>query len=118
MKEPRVMVHRQELSPTHFLERSGTVHAGRVAVVDGAVSYTWRDFRARSRCLASALRATGIQKGDRIAFLALNSEALLLAHFGVPQAGGVLVAINTRLSADEIAYVVEHSGSNIVFYTP
>ena len=118
MTKPRVMVHRQELSPTHFLERSGTVHAGRVAVIDGDVSYTWRDFRARSRRLASALRATGIQKGDRVAFLALNSEPLLLAHFGVPQAGAVLVAINTRLSADEIAYVVEHSGSRIVFYTP
>ena len=118
MEKPRVMVHRQELSPTHFLERSGTVHASRVAVIDGDVSYTWRDLRARSRRLASALRANGIQKGDRVAFLALNSEPLLLAHFGVPQAGGVLVAINTRLSADEVANIVEHSGSRIVFYTP
>ena len=118
MEKPRVMVHRQELSPTHFLERSGTAHASRVAVIDGDVSYTWRDLRARSRRLASALRANGIQKGDRVAFLALNSEPLLLAHFSVPQAGGVLVAINTRLSADEVAYIVAHSGSRIVFYTP
>jgi len=86
--------------------------------VDGHVTCTWRDFRARSRRLASALRATGLRKGDRIAFLALNSEPLLLAHFGVPQAGGVLVAINTRWSADEIGYVVEHSGAGLVFYTP
>ena len=86
--------------------------------MDGHVTYTWRDFRARSRRLASALRATGLRKGDRVAFLALNSEPLLLAHFGVPQAGGVLVAINTRLSADEIGYVVEHSGAGLVFYTP
>ncbi len=64
------------------------------------------------------MRATGLRKGERIAFLALNSEPLLLAHFGVPQAGGVLVAINTRLSADEIGYVVEHSGAGLVFYTP
>jgi len=61
------------------------------------------------------LRAAGLRKGDRIAFLALNSEPLLLAHFGVPQAGGVLVAINTRWSADEIGYVVEHSGAGLVF---
>lgn len=117
MKEP-LRVYRRELNPVDFLERSGTVHAGRIAVVDGDVSYTWSDFRARSRRLASALRAAGLRKGDRVAFLALNSEPLLLAHFGVPLAGGVLVAINTRLSADEIRYIVEHAGAGIVFYTP
>jgi fatty-acyl-CoA synthase len=117
MKEP-LRVYRRELNPVDFLERSGTVHAGRIAVVDGDVSRTWSDFRARSRRLASALRAAGLQRGDRVAFLALNSEPLLLAHFGVPQAGGVLVAINTRLSADEIRYIVEHAGAGIVFYTP
>jgi fatty-acyl-CoA synthase len=50
--------------------------------------------------------------------MALNSEALLLAHFGVPQAGGVLVAINTRLTPDEVAYIITDSGSRIVFYSP
>ena len=54
----------------------------------------------------------------RVAFLALNSEPLLLAHFGVPQAGGVLVCINTRLSPDEIKYIIEHSGARIIFYSP
>ena len=117
MKEP-LRVYRRELNPVDFLERSGTVHAGRIAVVDGDVSYTWSDFRARARRLASALRAAGLRKGDRVAFLALNSEPLLLAHFGVPLAGGVLVAINTRLSADEIRYIVEHAGAGIVFFTP
>ncbi|HEX2238301.1 MAG TPA: AMP-binding protein [Gammaproteobacteria bacterium] len=113
-----ITVWRQELSPVNFLERSGTVHADRVAVVDGDVRYTWRHFRARSRRLASALRGTGLRKGDRIAFLACNCEPLLLAHFGVAQAGGVLVAINTRLSSDEIAYIIEDSGAGTVFYTP
>jgi len=89
-----------------------------VAVVDGPVTYTWKQFRDRSRRLASALRKEGLKKEDRIAFLAWNSEPLLLAHYGVPQAGGVLVAINTRLSADEIAYIVEHSGSTMVFHSP
>ena len=59
-----------------------------------------------------------MKKEERIAFLAWNSEPLLLAHYGVPQAGGVLVAINTRLSADEVAYIVEHSGSTMVFHSP
>ena len=68
--------------------------------------------------MASALRKGGLKKDDRIAFLAWNSEPLLLAHYGVPQAGGILVAINTRLSPDEIAYIVEHSGSTTVFHSP
>ena len=110
-------VFRQELTPVSWVERAGEVFANRVAVVDGAVQHTWREFRARSRRLASVLRAKGMQKGDRVAFLAYNSEPLLLAHYAVPQAGGVLVAINTRLSPDEVAYIVEHSGSKALFYS-
>ena len=91
MNKHGATVSRHELNPVSFLERSGTVYADRVAVVDGDVSYTWREFPARSRRLASALRDAGLRKGDRIAFLALNSEPLLLAHFGVAQAGGVLL---------------------------
>jgi fatty-acyl-CoA synthase len=108
-------VWRQELSPIHFLERAGEVYAARPAVVDGELRLTWRELRARARRLASALQRDGLRKGDRIAFLAFNSEPLLLAHFGVPLAGGVLVPINTRLNADEVAYIVEHSGSRAIF---
>jgi fatty-acyl-CoA synthase len=102
----------------NFIERAGTVYATRTAVVDGDVAYTWQQFRARARQLANALRARGLQKGDRVAFVALNGEPLLLAHFAVPMAGGVLVAINTRWSAEEIGYVIGHSGARMVFYTP
>jgi fatty-acyl-CoA synthase len=111
-------VFRQELTPVHFLERAGDAYATRVAVADGPVSYTWREFRDRARRLASALRAQGLRPGDRVAFLGLNCEPLLLAHFAVPMAGGVLVAINTRWSAEEIGYVVEHSGARWMFYSP
>jgi fatty-acyl-CoA synthase len=114
--EAQALVYRQELTPVSFLERAGVAHAGRVAVVDGARSYTYREWRDRARRLASALRARGLEKGDRIAFLAFNSEPLLLAHFGVLQAGGVLVAVNTRLSPGEIGYILEHSGATTVFY--
>src|SRR4051812_10418376 len=110
-------VHRQELTPLHFLERAGEVYAERPAVIDGDLRLTWRSMRARARRLASALQRAGIAKGDRVAFLAFNSEPLLLAHFGVGLAGGVLVAINTRLNADEIAYIVEHSGAQLVFFS-
>ncbi len=101
-----------------FLERAGTVHADRVAAVDGDRRYTYREWRARSRRMASALRRAGLRKGDRVAFLALNSEPLLLGHFGVLQAGGVIVAINTRLSADEVGYILDHSGASTVCYSP
>jgi fatty-acyl-CoA synthase len=111
-------VYREELTPVSFLERAGTVHAGRTAVVDGGTSYTFVEWRDRARRFASALRRAGLRSGDRVAFLALNSEPLLLAHFAVPQAGGVLVAINTRLTADEVAYVVDHSGSRLLFVSP
>src|SRR5690348_17266679 len=102
-------VYREELSPVSFLERAGSVHAERLAAVDGERRYTYAEWRGRSRRLASALRRAGLRKDDRVAFLALNSEPLLLAHFGVPQAGGILVAVNTRLTADDVAYIVDHS---------
>jgi fatty-acyl-CoA synthase len=111
-------VWRQELTPVSFLERSGTVHAERIAVVDGDARFTWKELRARSRRFASELRLAGLGAGERVAFLATNSEPLLLAHFGVPQAGGVLVAINPRLSSEEIAAIVEHSGAGSVFCAP
>ena len=111
-------VYRQELLPTHFLERAGDAYAEHIAVVDGEVEYTWREFRARARRFGSSLKARGLEKEDRVAFLALNSEPLLLAHFGVPLAGGTLVSINTRLSPDEIGYIIEQSGSTTVFYSP
>ncbi len=110
--------YRDLLTPVSFLERAGLVYAGRTAVVDGERSFTYGQWRERSRRFASALRAAGLRKDDRVAWLALNSEPLLLSHFAVPQAGGVLVAINTRLNAEEVAYVLEHSGARWVFFSP
>jgi fatty-acyl-CoA synthase len=115
---PHAAPFRQELTPVSFLERAGTVHANRVAVIVGDARYTWAAVRARARRLASALRSRGLRRGDRVAFLALNSEPLLTAHFAVPMAGGVIVAINTRLSAGEVGYIVTHSGSRFLFLSP
>jgi fatty-acyl-CoA synthase len=111
-------VYRQELTPIHFIERAGEAYAERVAVVDGDTSYNWQQFRARARRFASALRKEGLQREDRLAFLAFNAEPLLLAHFGVPMAEGILVAINTRWSAQEIAYVIGHCGARWIFFSP
>jgi fatty-acyl-CoA synthase len=97
------------------LERSAFVYPDRVAVVHGDRRYTYRELGARVNRLASALRRAGLQKGDRVAFICPNIPALLEAHFGVPAAGGVLVALNYRLTARDIARILEHSGARFVF---
>src|SRR2546423_3448830 len=105
----RRLPFREELTPVSFLERSGQVHADRVAAVDGDRSWTYAEFRARSRRFAHALRQAGLQKGDRIAFLAVNPPPLPLAHFRIPPAGGGIVALHTRPSPGEGALLLQHS---------
>jgi fatty-acyl-CoA synthase len=104
-------VHLSRLTPISFLERSAAAFPKRVAVIDGDRRLTWAELRERARRLAVALQASGIERGDRVAFLAFNTTELLEAHYGVPAAGAVLVAINTRLTAEEIAYILRHSGA-------
>lgn len=99
------------LSPLRFLDRAATVHPGKLAVVDGGRRLTYAELAADVTRLAAALRASGLQPGDRVAFLGTNSAELLAAHYGVPLAGGVLVAINTRLAAEEVRYICDHSQS-------
>src|SRR5256712_5090646 len=108
-------VYRTELSPVSFLTRSAYVFPDKIAVVHGARRYTYRQLEERVNRLASALRTANLAKHDRVAFLCPNIPAMLEAHFGVPAAGGVLVAINTRLSSDEIGYILKHSGARFLF---
>ena len=110
-----MQVNRTELTPLLFLERAARVYAGRAAVVYGRRRFTYGEFGGRARRLATALRRAGLERGDRVAFLAPNVPALLEAHFGVALAGGVLVAINTRLNADEVGYILGHSGARFFF---
>src|SRR3954447_20322353 len=108
-------VSRTELDPTSFLRRSATIHPDRVAVVYGEQRRTYAELRERVDRLASALRARGLERHDRVAALCPNVPELLELHHAVPRAAGVLVAINTRLSAPEIAYILEHSGARLLF---
>ena len=82
-----------------------------VALVHSERRYSYRQLADRSWRLANGLRAAGLRKGDRVATLLPNSPAMLEAHFGVPAAGGILVAVNGRLASAEIAYILEHSGA-------
>jgi fatty-acyl-CoA synthase len=106
-----------EMTPTAFLERSARVFPERIAVIDGDRRLTYAEFAERSRRLAGALVALGVMPGDRVAALCANSHVLLEAHNGVPWAGAVLVPLNIRLSADELAFVIEHSGARVLLAT-
>ncbi len=107
--------YRTELTPLSFLRRSAAVFPERTAVVHGERRCTYSEFEARVDRLARALIDVGLEPGDRVAFLAPNIPALLEAHYGVPAAGGVLVAINTRLNSEEVGYILGHSGARYLF---
>jgi fatty-acyl-CoA synthase len=107
-------VYRSELTPVSFLRRSAAVFPDKTAIVHEERRYTYRQFEERVNRLASALRAAGMQKHDRVAFLCPNTPALLEGTFGVPAAGGILVAINVRLNASEVAYILKHSGAKFL----
>ena len=103
-----------QLTPLSFLERSSRVWADKPAIVHGETRVTYAEFGASAMRLARALRASGVRSGDRVAYLMPNVPEMLVAHFGVPLAGGVLVAINTRLLADEVRYILQHSASRVL----
>jgi fatty-acyl-CoA synthase len=101
-------------TPLSFLERSARVWPGKVAVIYGSRRLTYAEFAAEAMRVAGALRAGGVGPGDRVAYLMPNLPEMLVAHFAVPLAGGVLVAINTRLTAEEVSYILRHSGAKIL----
>jgi fatty-acyl-CoA synthase len=102
------------LTPLVFLDWSADVYPDRPAVVHGARRYTWSQTRERCRRLASALIAHGVQVGDTVAVMAANTPELYEAHFGVPMSGAVLNALNTRLDADTLAFMLEHAEASVL----
>ena len=108
-------VYRTELTPVSFLERSASIFPDKTAVVYGDRRYTYREHAERIYRLASHLRNIGLRKHDRVGFLCLNTPHLLEAHFAIPAAGGILVAVNTRLNSQEIDYILKHSGVKFLF---
>jgi fatty-acyl-CoA synthase len=104
-------VYKSYLTPFRFLQRSADVFREKVAIIHRDQRITYPELAARVNRLASALRAAGIERGDRVAVLLPNIPQMLEAHFGVPLSGGIMVAINTRLKTDEIAYILNHSGA-------
>jgi fatty-acyl-CoA synthase len=107
-------VSHTELTPFSFLERSVRVFPTKPAVVYQTRCWTYREFGEEVDRVAAALTASGVGRGDRVAYLMPNLPEMLVAHYAVPAVGAVLVAINTRLSSDEIAYVLRHSGAVVL----
>lgn len=103
----------EPLTPTAFLRRAATVHRDRLAVIDGAQRWTYGELWDRCLRLAGGL-ARSAADGARIGVLSANSHLMLECHYGVPLAGQVLVALNTRLSADELAYIIDHAGVSVL----
>lgn len=114
MTAPLPSVNYTPLTPLSFLRRNAYVYPDKTAVVYNDRRYTYREHQQRVNRLASALRQIGVTQGDRVAFLCPNIPPMLEAHYGVPLAGGILVAINTRLSSPEIGYILNHSGAKVL----
>ncbi len=101
-----------------FLRRAAKLYGDKVAIVDGARRFTYREFQARANRLAHALRALGVAKGDRVCILSPNSHFFLESFYGVTQIGAVLVPLNYRLTAADHAYIVDHAGVKAMLVDP
>src|SRR5918992_1693762 len=110
----RMHVSVAPLTPLRFLERSSEVFPDKTAIVDGERRIGYLDFAREATRLAHGLRASGIRPGDRVAYLCPNIAEMLVAHFAVPLAGAVLVAINTRLAPKEVRHICDHSGAKLI----
>src|SRR4051794_21899216 len=102
------------LTPLSFLGRSAEVYPDKTAIVHDDRTRTYAEFAAEATRVAHGLRGSGVERGDRVAYLLPNVPEMLVAHFAVPLAGAGLVAINTRLATEEIRYILDHSGSKVL----
>ena len=102
------------LSPLSFLKRSAAVYPGKTAVIHGDRRYSYAEFYDRCRRLASSLAGRGVEQGDTVAVLAPNVPELLESHYAVPMLGAVLNAINIRLDAATVAFILEHASAKVL----
>ncbi len=102
------------LTPLSFIERAASVYPQRTAVIHGARRFTWRETYARCRRLAGALAKRGVGPGDTVAAMLANTPEMVECHFGVPMTGGALNALNTRLDADAIAFMLNHGEAKVL----
>ena len=106
------------ITPLLFLERSAEVYPNRLAIIHGNFRQTWQQTYERCRRLASALQKNGVGLGDTVAVMLPNVPAMVEAHFGIPMSGAVLNALNTRLDAESIAFMLNHGEAKVVLVDP
>jgi fatty-acyl-CoA synthase len=111
---PRTPANHAPLSPLSFLRKAARVFPDHPAVVYAGTRRSWAETYARCRRLASALGQAGIGPGDTVAVMAWNTPELYEVHFAVPMAGAVLSAINTRLDARTIGYILDHADAKLL----
>ncbi len=115
---PKTSANYAAQSPLAFIERTAEVYPDRLAVVHGDLRQTWAETFTRCRRLASALQKHGIGKGDTVAVMLPNTPPMVEAHFGIPVTGAVLNALNTRLDAETIAFMLDHGEAKVVIVDP
>ena len=106
------------ITPLLFLERSAEIYPNKTAVIHGKLRQTWQQTYERCRRLASALQKHGIGLGDTVALMLPNTPPMVEAHFGIPMAGAVLNALNTRLDPESIAFMLNHGEAKVVIVDP
>ncbi|MCW1965085.1 acyl-CoA synthetase [Polynucleobacter sp.] len=106
------------ITPLLFLERSAQIYPQKIAVIHGKLRQTWAQTYERCRRLASALQKHGVGLGDTVAVMLPNTPPMVEAHFGIPMAGAVLNALNTRLDAESIAFMLNHGEAKVVIVDP
>jgi fatty-acyl-CoA synthase len=106
------------LSPLEFMRRARSLFPHKEAVVDGERRFTYAELFDRCDRWSLVLQRLGVRPGDRVAYIAPNTHAHLEAYYAVPQIGAVLVPINYRLTADDFAYIIAHSGAKVVCAAP
>lgn len=110
----KVAANSQPLTPINFLNRTADVYPDKVAIIHGKQSFTYDEYRKNVRRLASSLINKGVKPGQTVSIMAANIPAFLDAHYGVPLTGAVLNAINIRLDAENIAFILDHGECDVL----
>src|SRR4051794_30643973 len=106
------------LTPLDFVRRARAYYADREAIVDGDLRMSYAQFFDRCDRWSAGLQRLGVRRDDRVPYISPNTHAFLEAFYAVPQIGAVLVPINYRLTADDFAYIINHSGARVVCADP
>jgi fatty-acyl-CoA synthase len=115
---PQTPANHAPMSPLSFIERTAEVYPQRLAIVHGDLRQNWADTYRRCCQLASALAQAGIGKNDTVAVMLPNTPPMVEAHFGIPMAGAVLNALNTRLDPETVAFMLDHGEAKAVIVDP